>query len=358
MPIALKAGEQEKTGWRETTVRVAWDNHEKVHRLPLLYVPPSADLLANGDMERPSAKELAHWIRYEDGGYTVDTEVRHSGARSLHAFNNSQVKAAGATQTVVLNQKTARPLVLRGWSLYRKPGGADETKTIGMTELGALGGERSADYSLYVDLHYGDGGALYGQAAMFDKSLNSWQFAQKVIVVARPVKDATVYLLFRNQEGEAWFDDVSLAEADPDLALAPGAQALTDSCYQGYTPKPLTDGLVDVKDVSWSEAAWASAESEGEHWVEIVLPQAVPVKTVILQWSLDGGVWASRKYSVQVFAEGAWRDVASVEDGEAAEYAVHAFDPVATHRVRVLQPKGGGPAGRPMIMWVREVEVY
>ena len=215
------------------------------------------------------------------------------------------------------------------------------------------------------------GGALYGQTATFDKSVEGWQFSQAVIAVAKPVKDVTVYLLFRDQEGEAWFDDVYLAEADPDLALTPGTKVLTDSCFGSYTPQPLADGVVDTKGVEWSQAAWASADGPGEHWAEIVLPEAVPVKTVVIYWAVDNGTWTSRKYSVQVFADGAWRNVAAVADAtlrssaslrstsaQTAGFSVHAFDPVKTNRIRILQPEGGGPATRPLILWLREIEIF
>ena len=361
IPIALTAGEGEKTGWRETMVTVAWDGEKEVHRLLLLYVPPSANLLQNGGMEQGTAAEAAPWSKDGPGGYSVDAQVKHSGAGSLHVVNTPANRAAGASQRVVLNQKVPRPLVLRGWSLCRRPGGgAEEIKTIGQNELvGPAAGSRSGNYSLYADLHYVSGGALYGQTATFDKSAEGWQFSQAVIAVAKPVKDVTVYLLFRDQEGEAWFDDVYLAEADPDLALTPGAKVLTDSCTGGYTPQPLIDGVVDTKGVEWSQAAWASADGPGEHWAEIVLPEAVPVKTVVIYWAVDNGTWTSRKYSVRVFVDGAWRNVAEITGAQTeTDFSVHAFDPVKTNRIRILQPEGGGPPTRPLILWLREIEVF
>jgi hypothetical protein len=209
-----------------------------------------------------------------------------------------------------------------------------------------------------VDLHYVGGGALYGRAATFDKFLRGWQFSQKIIHPQRPVADATVYLLFRRQEGTVWFDDVFLAEASPNLVLTPGTEALTDSSYNGYTPAPLIDGVVDPDYGDWGKAAWASSEGPGEHWAEIALPEAVPVKTVVIYWSEDGGLWTSQHYSVQVFADGDWREVARAEEAEPTEFSMHTFEPVTTKRVRVLQAEGGGPAKRPQIMWLSEIGIY
>jgi len=360
LPIVLTAQDGEKTGWRKMTVAVSWDGGEKRYRHAFLYVPPTAGLLVNGDMEQGDEAAIS-WSRYGYGGYTVDTDIKRSGARSLRAANTAAVPSAGASQRIVLNQEVARPLVLRGWSLYQPPGGdREELKTVGMTEHAGLDlGDRTNDYSLYVDLHYVGGGALYGQSATFDKSLSGWQFSQKIIHPQRPVADATVYLLFRRQEGTAWFDAVFLAEASPNLALTPGAKALTDSSFNGYTPAALIDGVVDPDYADWTKAAWASTEGPGEHWAEIVLPEAVPVETVVIYWSQDTGTtWTSRDYSVQVLAEGDWREVARAEGAEPTEFSVHTFAPVTTDRVRLLQAENGGAAKRPQIMWLNEIEVY
>ena len=349
-PIGLAADDQAKAGWRQTTVTVSWDRGQTRHELPFLYAPPAANLLSG-----------KAWRPYGDSGYRLDTQVMRSGTPSVRAVNSATVKSAGASQAVVLNQKVARPLVLHGWSLYRKPGGdAEEIKTIGMTEHAGLGDEeRTRDYSLYLDLHYVGGGALYGQAATFDKARKGWQFSHKVIHVAKPVRDATLYLLFRGQQGTAWFGDVFLAQAEPNLAQTPGAEITTDSSYSGYTPKPLIDGVADTANVPWDKAAWASAESKGDHWAQIDLPKPATVRTVVIYWAIDvGATWTSRTYSVQAFVDGSWREVANVTGAAVRDFSVHNFTPVATSRVRVLQPEGGGPAKRPLIMWLREIEVF
>ena len=36
----------------------------------------------------------------------------------------------------------------------------------------------------------------------------------------------------------------------------------------------------------------------------------------------------------------------------------HRFPAVETDRIRVHQPLGGGPEGRPNLLWIGEVEVY
>jgi hypothetical protein len=359
-PILLTADEGLSAGWRETRVAVSWDGGEVSYREPFVYMPESANLLANGAMEDGDEQVAAGWGAYGEGGYAVDAEVRHSGARAIRAVNAGEHVMAGAAQRIVLNQEEPRPLVVRGWSLYRRPGGdSEELKTIGMTEHAGLSeGDRSKNYAVYVDLHFVGGGALYGQAATFDKSIEGWQFSERIIHVPRPVLDATVYLLFRNQEGTAWFDDISVGELGTNLAVLPGAEALTDSNFSDYTPAPLNDGSIETEGLHWTKVASASAEKAGEHWAEIALPEARSVGAVVIYWATDGGLQTSRNYRVQVEVDGAWRDMASVESQSPSEMSMHTFDAVATARVRVFQPDGGGPAARPGIMWLREIEIY
>ena len=165
-------------------------------------------------------------------------------------------------------------------------------------------------------------------------------------------------MLYRGQPGTAWFDDVFLAEADPDLALLPGVEVTADSTYSGYTTAPLTDGVTSTEGVAWDKAAWASEDVEGEHWVELAFPSEVAVKTVLLYWAVDAGnTWTSRDYRLQVFDGGAWREVVTMTGQSARDLSVHRFEPVRTRRLRVLQPAGGGNASRPNILWLREIVV-
>ncbi|MCD6359967.1 MAG: discoidin domain-containing protein, partial [Armatimonadetes bacterium] len=359
VPILLTASESVPAGWRDTRVTVTWDGGEAHYDEPFVYVPVAGNLLANPGFE-DGDDQARGWGGYGEGGYSLDRQVKHSGAQAVRAVNEGARVKAGAVQRLTLNQKEPHPLVVRGWSLYQRPGGDDEElKTIGMTEHAGLGqNDRTIDYSVYVDLHFVGGGALYGQAATFDKSVSGWQFSEYIIHVPRPVADATVYLLFRNQEGTAWFDDITVAELGTNLAVLPGAEARTDSNFSGYSSAPLNDGSIRTEGLHWTDFAWASAEQPGGHWAEISLPEPREVRAVVIYWATDGGLQTSRSYRVQVEVGGEWRDVAAVTDQSPRAMSEHAFEPVTTARVRVLQPDGGGPAERRQIMWMREIEIY
>lgn len=357
LPVLLTPTANASPGWYETTVTVAWEGGERTHQQAQLYLPASANRLQNPGFETSQGATASGWSPYASGGYALDATVQHTGRQALKVTGPD----AGAVQRLVLNQTLARPLVLRGWSRHEQTGNQPQpVMTIGQTEQApAASNTRTADYALHVDLHYVGGGALYGQTATFDRSAEGWQFAEQIINVTRPVQDATVYLLHRGQPGTAWFDDVFLAEADPNLALLPGVKVTADSSYGGYTTAPLTDGLTDTAGVPWDKAAWASEDRKGEHWVEVAFPEEVTVKTVLLYWAIDvGNTWTSRRYVVQAFVDGAWRELATVRGQTTRGISVHRFAPVKTARLRLWQPADGGNTARPNILWLREVAVF
>jgi hypothetical protein len=356
LPISLTVGGSEPSGWLEATIKATWEGGEQSHPYAQLYCPASANRLTNPGFEGSQDTTATGWAPAGKSGYTLDAKIAHAGKQSVRVSG----PAAGARQRLELNQSVARPLILRGWSRCEQPGEPPAAvMTIGQTEQApSAAARRSADYALYVDLHYMAGGALYGQVATFDPTAAGWQFSEKIISVNQPVKDATVYLLYRHPSGSAWFDDVLLAEAEPNLALLPGVMAKTDSSYQGYTPAALTDGVTDTAGLPWDKAAWASDDAAREHWVELTFPREVTLQTVLLYWAVDvGNTWTSCRYAIQVLADGAWRDVATVAGQSQRDLSVHRFAPVATTRLRLLQPAGGGPVTRPNLLWLREIAV-
>ncbi len=357
VPITLTAAADAESGWREATIRVTWEGGEQSHHKAWLYLPGSANLLSTPGFEQTLNDRAAGWAPYGTaGGYALDTQTTHSGQAAIRATG----EMAGASQRIVLDQTVARPLVLRGWSRHQPPQAA-EVATIGMTEQAPTAAQaaRTPNYSLYADLHYVGGGALYGQVATFDKGTTDWQFSERIISAPKPIKDVTLYLLFRDQPGTAWFDDIFLAEAEPNLAVQPGVNVTTDSTYNNYTPAPLIDGVTDTANVPWDKAAWASEDTKGEHWVELTFPQEVTARTVLVYWAVDtGATWTARDYAIQAFINGAWEDVAAVTGQQPRNFSVAAFAPVQTSRLRVVQRDAGGNAARPNIMWLREIEVY
>jgi hypothetical protein len=104
----------------------------------------------------------------------------------------------GASQTVVLDQSSPRPIVAVAWSKAEN-----------------VGGSRDNDYAIYLDLVYQDGTTLWGQTAPFDVGSHDWQRRQVIIFPEKPVKSVAVNLLLRGHAGKVWFRDAELRVVTP-----------------------------------------------------------------------------------------------------------------------------------------------
>ncbi len=154
------------------------------------------NLVVNGGFEELVDGLPAGWGNQEAGDWAVDRDVVHSGDVSLRFAKTDVGTLYWISQSVTLDQTSPRPLVVGAWS--RAEG---------------VGGNRGAEYSVWVDLQYTDGTPLWGQRAAFEVGTHDWQYAEHAFVVDKPVRTATVNLLFRRgMIGTAWFDDVSLQE--------------------------------------------------------------------------------------------------------------------------------------------------
>jgi hypothetical protein len=149
------------------------------------------NLILNGGFEQGNGKTATGWSAYEQG-YNLDSSVRHSGKVSIRCVNSQLIDRSGAEWYIKLDQKVPAPLLVQGWSKAED-----------------VSGQPNSDYSLYIDLHYMDGTPLYGQISPFQTGSHDWQKRQVLIVPSRPLRDALVYVLFRQHTGSVWFDDVS-----------------------------------------------------------------------------------------------------------------------------------------------------
>lgn len=138
----------------------------------------------------------------------------------------------------------------------------------------------------------------------------------------------------------------------------PGRVTTVDSFYFGYDLKAITDGRIDPAGLGWAEAAWASGEGMVPHWVEFNLDAPQRLGEVVIYWAPDSDTYmTSQQVLLQVAdAGGDWVTVATHESAEVTPMTTLSFEPVETRRLRLFQPTGKGPAPRPGILWLMEVE--
>jgi len=308
----------------------------------IMYVPERLNLLKNASFEQVAGKRAANWGAYP-AGYALDDTTAHSGKRSLKLDNPAPAKR-GASQTIVLKQKRRCPVVIRGWSKAKR-----------------VPASAGRDYSLYVDIYHTDGTPSYGNTIQFGAGTHDWVYGEMLLEPKKPIRNINVYALHRRTKGTVWFDDLFVAEVPWRKGnLAADAAVSVDSCYSKYTAAPITDGITRTKGLHWTEAAWASADKGQPHWIELAFPQAVEIGRVQIYWSLDAGVpRTSTEFEVQAMTDAGWKRVARVRPARPASETTVVLDrPVAVKSLRIWQPAGAGPAGRPNLMWVREVEVF
>ncbi len=342
--LALVPGAATPPGRYEFTVRLsspegAFD--AETLKAAVLYVPERLNLLKNPGFEQTAGARAANWGAYP-AGYALDDTTAHRGKRSLKLDNPAPAKR-GASQTITLKQKYRCPVVVRGWSKA--------------TRVPASAGR---DYSLYVDIYHTDGTPSYGNVIQFGAGTHDWVFGEMLLEPKKPIRNINVYALHRRAKGVVWFDDLFVAEVPWRKGnLAADAKVSVDSCYSKYDPAPLTDGITRTEGLHWTEADWASADKDQPHWIELALPRAVSVRRVKVYWSLDAGTpRTSAEFEVQTKTAAGWTRLKRVRPAQPAGETTVVLDrPVTVKSLRIWQPAGAGPAGRPNLMWVREVEV-
>ena len=131
-----------------------------------------------------------------------------------------------------------------------------------------------------------------------------------------------------------------------------------------YYLTPVVDGIKQRADLSWQEAAWASAEDETPHGIEIQLSRPQRGGRFQITWAYDANGeekipwYASRDYVIQLKdkAADAWETVAEVK-GNRSVIGSHPLPDKPFSFLRIYQLAGGGHPARPNLMWVGQIEL-
>jgi len=155
------------------------------------------------------------------------------------------------------------------------------------------------------------------------------------------------------------FDVMFLAAGDS-LARDSRVRVDVDSTYSGYSTRALTDGVTDTTGVDWNEAAWASEESGGPHWVRITFPEPSTVQSLSAWWNTEGGVtYTSRRGAVIGWTESDEKVVLGEFTNQKSVPVTRVeFEPRKLKAIELRQPPRGGSETRPNLMWLSEIEVH
>jgi len=180
-----------------------------------------SNLLTNATLESTSSSAFPGWNVLSSGSYTVDTTNSHSGGASAKCVMTATGQWRGLYQSVLINQTVAKPLFFSVWS-----------KASGVT------GVADSQYAAYVVLTYTDGTISPGFfAPYFPVGTQGWNMASRIVVPAKPIKQADYYLVIHGSHtGTVWFDEASLGEATaPAITTQPGSLDLTAGASASFT---------------------------------------------------------------------------------------------------------------------------
>lgn len=152
---------------------------------------------------------------------------------------------------------------------------------------------------------------------------------------------------------------MSVVLAEAANGFPAGTRLMPSSCYAGYTVAPLVDGIEDRADLHWSRAAWASSdEVDGDTWLQITLPEPRRGGELIITWATDSGIThVSQDYRVQTRSGGGdWQTIGSASR-TTDDTSTHTLPDEAFTELRLIQPRDGGAAERPGLMWIAQLEL-
>lgn len=134
------------------------------------------------------------------------------------------------------------------------------------------------------------------------------------------------------------------------LARREGLQAGSDGNPRGRGWRSAEEDIVFARGKTWADCP--------PRWVELAWPAPTALEAVVIHWEEDGAYWTPRAFELQAWTGAGWQTLARVKgNGECRETAV-LFPRRETRRLRLWQAGDGGPALRPNLLAVREIECY
>lgn len=226
----------------------------------------------------PAAQAVKGWNAYQMG-YTPAPGEGREGSGAICCTAQQPQERRGAAQAVLLNQQRPSNLVVRAWSRAEEVTGQSET-----------------GYCVYVDLVHQDGTPSWGHHASFAVGTHDWQQVELVIHPEKPVRTATVYVLFRGSHtGRVWFDDVYLGNegAEENLLQNPGFEP-------GAAKRAVLDGIY----IDSAEMGATILNFRREHWRYCTLPLTFTPQGRVCQLTIFPSVEFARELALRLHEQG------------------------------------------------------
>ncbi len=162
----------------------------------------NVSLLENGPVEQ--ALSASSWVKYSDDSVIGrSSSQKFSGSYSLKLTSNISGYSA-AKNIVMLNETSSTSsFILSGWAYANSvPYRTNEDGT-------PNDGNDAPKFKLFAKLYYTDGTTAYKDVKFNPEVRGEWQFVSGVIVPSKPVTKAEVCCFYANNNGAAYFDNIS-----------------------------------------------------------------------------------------------------------------------------------------------------
>lgn len=156
------------------------------------------NLVVNPGFDQHADGRAAGWNPLQKG-YELVPEGR-DGGWCVKCSSETGDTTLGIGQTITFAEPVQHPLLFSAWS-----------KTTG-TE--------GYEYSLYLDVHYADGTAVWGRNVHCRRDAWEWNRVAGLFTPEKPVARVGVFVSFQRMQGTAWFDDISVALAPHEIVDA------------------------------------------------------------------------------------------------------------------------------------------
>ena len=276
---------------------------------------PEYERLFNGDFELASDDETsalpASWVAFKQGGVRAKTWRRGSLSNTCVLSNTEATDERGLAQTVDLGGLNSN-LEISGWAA---------------AEL--VSGEKSSDFSIYVDVIHTDGTFTWGAAVlMFDTGTHAAQYRSTVYVPTKPIRYLNIHVLLRNRIGTAIFDDISVRLTDKDPTLHIDNNLLLNGNFQWRG-----SGLLPYLNWAHFESGYQAVGGGSVGWPLVVDPDAdesvenwVLMMSSLSGASLDAGAWQLITFEEPVYNGlliSGWSRSVGVSGSPDSNYAIY-----------------------------------
>lgn len=170
--------------------RLALDKYNKVHMLG----EKEQRCLRNGGFEEGEKYFIPFWELCVGWGI-IDREVAHSGKKSLSFSNPTFSQIYSIRQTVILNQKEARPIRIGGWYKTEK-----------------VEASKAGEFYFMIQMLTDEKDPPKEEKIWLEPGTHSWEKVEKVIHSDTPIREITFHLIYYRHRGKVWFDDLFLED--------------------------------------------------------------------------------------------------------------------------------------------------